>query len=241
PDPSHNPRSADPAVTQGLAEASRNREDVRTELFRALEAVRFHNNSCEPCPTSWLSFEGSCYFFSVPKTTWAAAQGHCANASAHLVIVGGLEEQGFLTRNTRGRGYWLGLRAVRHLGKVQGYQWVDGVSLSFSHWNRGEPNDARGREDCVMMLRTGLWNDAPCDSEKDGWICEKSHAHCSTWYPGGCSLPWLLELITRVFSSSSSTTESQKHSAQHSPVQSSAWALGPPCQPHPNSTHADPT
>uniref|UniRef100_A0A5F7ZQB8 C-type lectin domain family 4 member G n=1 Tax=Macaca mulatta TaxID=9544 RepID=A0A5F7ZQB8_MACMU len=162
-------------VTQGLAEASRNREDVRTELFRALEAVRLHNNSCEPCPTSWLSFEGSCYFFSVPKTTWAAAQGHCADASAHLVIVGGLEEQGFLTRNTGGRGYWLGLRAVRHLGKVQGYQWVDGVSLSFSHWNQGEPNDARGREDCVMMLRTGLWNDAPCDSEKDGWICEKRH------------------------------------------------------------------
>lgn len=162
-------------MTQGLAEASRNREDVRTELFRALEAVRLHNNSCEPCPTSWLSFEGSCYFFSVPKTTWAAAQGHCADASAHLVIVGGLEEQGFLTRNTGGRGYWLGLRAVRHLGKVQGYQWVDGVSLSFSHWNQGEPNDARGREDCVMMLRTGLWNDAPCDSEKDGWICEKRH------------------------------------------------------------------
>uniref|UniRef100_G3QUJ1 C-type lectin domain-containing protein n=1 Tax=Gorilla gorilla gorilla TaxID=9595 RepID=G3QUJ1_GORGO len=160
-------------VTHGLAEAGRDREDVSTELYRALEAVRLQNNSCEPCPTSWLSFEGSCYFFSVPKTTWAAAQGHCADASAHLVIVGGLDEQGFLTRNTRGRGYWLGLRAVRHLGKVQGYQWVDGVSLSFSHWNQGEPNDAWRRENCVMMLHTGLWNDAPCDSEKDGWICEK--------------------------------------------------------------------
>lgn len=39
--------------------------------------------------------------------------------------------QSFLTRNTRGRGYWLGLRAVRHGSKIQGYQWVDGVSLSF--------------------------------------------------------------------------------------------------------------
>ncbi|PNI18305.1 CLEC4G isoform 2 [Pan troglodytes] len=142
------------------------------EQESALRELR-ERDSCEPCPTSWLSFEGSCYFFSVPKTTWAAAQGHCADASAHLVIVGGLDEQGFLTRNTRGRGYWLGLRAVRHLGKVQGYQWVDGVSLSFSHWNKGEPNDAWGRENCVMMLHTGLWNDAPCDSEKDGWICEK--------------------------------------------------------------------
>lgn len=145
-------------MTQGLAEASRNREDVRTELFRALEAVRFHNSeqhegrgagcegvsgpclswtlawfclhpyplhplgafpletldlsdprqpadSCEPCPTSWLSFEGSCYFFSVPKTTWAAAQGHCADASAHLVIVGGLEEQ---VRRGRRRGQAVG-------------------------------------------------------------------------------------------------------------------------------------
>uniref|UniRef100_A0A2I3TAU5 C-type lectin domain family 4 member G n=2 Tax=Pan TaxID=9596 RepID=A0A2I3TAU5_PANTR len=232
-------------VTQGLAEAGRGREDVRTELFRALEAVRLQNSD-GPCPSWTLAwFCGSCYFFSVPKTTWAAAQGHCADASAHLVIVGGLDEQGFLTRNTRGRGYWLGLRAVRHLGKVQGYQWVDGVSLSFSHWNKGEPNDAWGRENCVMMLHTGLWNDAPCDSEKDGWICEKSAPeprplqHVVSWglltslAPGAdCQ---------RVFSSSSTAPESQKHLAQHSPVHPSAWALGPPCRPHPNSTHADPT
>ena len=39
--------------------------------------------------------------------------------------------QGFLSRNTRGRGYWLGLRAVRRARKIQGYQWVDGVPLSF--------------------------------------------------------------------------------------------------------------
>ena len=39
--------------------------------------------------------------------------------------------QGFLSRNTRGRGYWLGLRAVRKVRRIQGYQWVDGVALSF--------------------------------------------------------------------------------------------------------------
>lgn len=39
--------------------------------------------------------------------------------------------QGFLSQHTRGRGYWLGLRAVRRLNKVQGYQWVDGASLTF--------------------------------------------------------------------------------------------------------------
>uniref|UniRef100_A0A452UH65 C-type lectin domain family 4 member G n=1 Tax=Ursus maritimus TaxID=29073 RepID=A0A452UH65_URSMA len=155
-------------VTQSLAKAGRDREDIRSELFRALEAIRLGNSSCEECPASWLPFQGSCYLFSVERATWEESQRQCAGAGAHLVIVGDLEEQGFLSRNTRGRGYWLGLRA-----KIQGYQWVDGVPLSFSHWNVGEPNDSLGREDCAMMLRTGMWNDAPCDNERDNWICEK--------------------------------------------------------------------
>ncbi|KAM8926513.1 C-type lectin domain family 4 member G [Lycaon pictus] len=160
-------------VTQSLAEASRDREGIRTELFRALEAVRQGNSSCEECPESWLPFQGSCYLFSVQRATWEVSQQNCAGAGAHLVIVGDLEEQGFLSRNTRGRGFWLGLRAVRRAGKIQGYQWIDGVPLSFSQWNTGEPNDSMGREDCAMMLRTGMWNDAPCENEKDNWICEK--------------------------------------------------------------------
>uniref|UniRef100_A0A7N5KI04 C-type lectin domain family 4 member G n=2 Tax=Ailuropoda melanoleuca TaxID=9646 RepID=A0A7N5KI04_AILME len=160
-------------VTQSLAKAGRDREDIRSELFRALEAIRLGNSSCEECPASWLPFQGSCYLFSVERATWEESQRQCAGAGAHLVIVGDLEEQGFLSRNTRGRGYWLGLRAVRRARKIQGYQWVDGVPLSFSHWNVGEPNDSLGREDCAMMLRTGMWNDAPCDNERDNWICEK--------------------------------------------------------------------
>ncbi|XP_049495776.1 C-type lectin domain family 4 member G isoform X2 [Panthera uncia] len=160
-------------VTQSLAEAGRDREDIRSELFRALEAARLGNSSCEECPASWLPFQGSCYLFSILRATWEESQRNCAGSGGHLVIVGDLEEQGFLSRNTRGRGYWLGLRAVRRARQIQGYQWVDGVPLSFSHWNLGEPNDSMGREDCVMMLRTGMWNDAPCDNERDNWICEK--------------------------------------------------------------------
>ncbi|XP_036306297.1 C-type lectin domain family 4 member G [Pipistrellus kuhlii] len=166
-------RELNERVTQRLAEAGRDREGIRSELFRALEAARFGNSSCEPCPAQWLPFRGSCYLFSEQQATWEGSQSFCAGVGAHLVIVGDLEEQSFLTRNTRGRGFWLGLRAVRRGRKVQGYQWVDGVPLSFSYWNRGEPNDDRGQEDCVMMLHTGLWNDAPCSSERDNWICEK--------------------------------------------------------------------
>ncbi|KAM4889360.1 C-type lectin domain family 4 member G [Thomomys bottae] len=160
-------------MTQGLAKAGRDREDIRTELFRELEAAKLQNHSCNQCPTSWVAFQGSCYYFSEPKAAWEVAQKHCASQGAHLVVIRNLEELDFLNKHTRGRGYWLGLRAVRHQGKVQGYKWLDGVSLTFSHWNTGEPNDSRGHEDCVMLLHTGLWNDAPCTSEKDGWICQK--------------------------------------------------------------------
>lgn len=42
-----------------------------------------------------------------------------------------LSIQAFLSRNIGNGGYWLGLRAVRRQRKIQGYQWVDGVPLSF--------------------------------------------------------------------------------------------------------------
>ncbi|XP_004614923.1 C-type lectin domain family 4 member G [Sorex araneus] len=160
-------------VTQSLAEAGRDRENIRTELLRAVERVRQTNGSCQPCPASWLPFQGSCYFFSQQTAQWDKALRHCEIQGAHLVIVKDLQEQIFLTHNKGNFGYWLGLRAQRKGHVIQNYQWVDGVKLTFSHWNWGEPNDSMGREDCVMMIPTGLWNDAPCDNEKDRWICEK--------------------------------------------------------------------
>ncbi|KAM6216737.1 C-type lectin domain family 4 member G-like [Rhynchocyon petersi] len=159
-------------VTKDMAQATRDREDIRSELFRALEAAKFGNETCDPCPTSWKPFAGSCYLFAEGEDSWQEAQKNCATAGAHLVIVGSLEEQTFLSQNTSGYGFWVGLRAVRRARKIQGYQWVDNVPLTFSHWNTGEPNDSRGLEDCVMMLDTGLWNDAPCNI-RGKWICEK--------------------------------------------------------------------
>lgn len=150
-------------MTQSLAEAGRDRENIRSELFRALETVQLGNSeqdrvggkgegreqvdpasgprgylilqvrpltlasspcfclllqgpppnplcllhlgaiyvsdtrhpagSCKQCPTSWLPFQGSCYFFSDLQATWEAAQRNCAEMGAHLVIVQGLDEQ----------------------------------------------------------------------------------------------------------------------------------------------------
>uniref|UniRef100_A0A4X2JUH5 C-type lectin domain-containing protein n=1 Tax=Vombatus ursinus TaxID=29139 RepID=A0A4X2JUH5_VOMUR len=160
-------------MTQALAEAGKDRQDIRSEMFRAVAAVRSGNSSCSPCPDSWLAFEGSCYFFSTTKAHWDQSQQNCAQVQAHLVIVNNLEEQTFLTQNTKGLGYWIGLTATRSRGKVNGYMWIDGTKLTFSYWNEGEPNDSRRNENCIMMLYSGRWNDASCNNLNDNWICEK--------------------------------------------------------------------
>ncbi|XP_056678002.1 C-type lectin domain family 4 member G isoform X1 [Monodelphis domestica] len=160
-------------MTQALADAGKDRQDIRSEMFRAVAAVKTGNSSCSPCPDSWLAFEGSCYFFSTTKAHWDKSQQNCAKEQAHLVIVNNLEEQTFLTQNTKGLGYWIGLTATRSRGRVNGYIWIDGTKLTFSYWNEGEPNDSRKNENCIMILYSGRWNDAPCANLNDYWICEK--------------------------------------------------------------------
>ncbi|KAM9093802.1 C-type lectin domain family 4 member G isoform X1 [Sarcophilus harrisii] len=156
-------------LSQELAEAREDRENIRSEMFRGLEAVRSENGSfCQPCPSPWKAFQGSCYFFSKIKLTWSKARDDCIQKKAHLVIINNRDEQNFLTPTER-LGFWIGLRKV----KEGIHKWIDGTSLGYTNWNEGEPNDSQGRENCVMMLHHGKWNDFTCEVSSDNWICEK--------------------------------------------------------------------
>lgn len=55
---------------------------------------------------------------------------------------------------------WFGL----HEPTPGNWTWLDKAPLSDSSWNRGEPNNDGGHEDCAeWRLANGTWNDAPCD------------------------------------------------------------------------------
>ncbi|XP_044514494.1 C-type lectin domain family 4 member G-like [Gracilinanus agilis] len=156
-------------LSQELSEAKKDRDDIRSEMFRGLEAVRNGNDSsCQPCPSPWRDFQGSCYFFSENKLPWSKARDDCVQKQAHLVIINNRDEQNFLNP-TEMLGYWIGLRKT----KEGVHKWVDGTGLSYTNWNPGEPNDTMGEEDCVMMLHHGRWNDFTCEKSSDNWICEK--------------------------------------------------------------------
>ncbi|XP_043834280.1 C-type lectin domain family 4 member G-like [Dromiciops gliroides] len=156
-------------LSQELAEAREDRENIRSEMFHGLETVSHGNGSfCKPCPSPWRYFQGSCYFFSKIKLTWSRARDDCVQKQAHLVIINNQYEQNFLTP-TEKLGYWIGLRKV----KEGVHKWIDDTKLGYTNWNPGEPNDSRGKENCVMMLHHGKWNDYTCELTSDNWICEK--------------------------------------------------------------------
>ncbi|XP_015208168.1 mannose-binding protein C-like isoform X1 [Lepisosteus oculatus] len=40
---------------------------------------------------------------------------------------------------------------------------LENKPLQFTSWKDGEPNNFKGKEDCAIILTTGIWNDVPCD------------------------------------------------------------------------------
>ncbi|XP_063070764.1 mannose-binding protein C-like [Engraulis encrasicolus] len=56
----------------------------------------------------------------------------------------------------------------RHEGKFVD---MDQKDVVFTNWNRGDPNNARGVEDCIVTYVTGIWVDINCDA-KYMTVCE---------------------------------------------------------------------
>ncbi|XP_040587472.1 CD209 antigen-like protein C isoform X1 [Mesocricetus auratus] len=135
------------------------------------------NRLCRPCPWDWTFFQGSCYFFSTFQQNWHESVTACKEVGAQLVVIKSDDEQSFLQRTSKEKGYaWMGLSDLKREGV---WHWVDGSHLLFSfmkYWNKGEPNN-EGEEDCAEFRDDG-WNDVPCTVQKY-WICKKPAMSCT--------------------------------------------------------------
>ena len=73
------------------------------------------------------------------------------------------------------RKTWIGLH--RDPRNKSQWLWVDGSSADYTNWDKGEPNDAGGTEDCVEMYSTSFltrkWNDNSCGFN-NYYVCEIS-------------------------------------------------------------------
>jgi hypothetical protein len=78
-----------------------------------------------------------------------------------LVSITSQAEQDFLFNDVLGNDWaWIGLERDRTLRGQSAFAWSNGEPGGFTAWSPGEPNNAAGFEDVVVMYPdSGLWND----------------------------------------------------------------------------------
>ena len=109
------------------------------------------------CPKNWMHIQGSCYKISSRAVNWNTAKTACEALGSKLAMVKSQSELQALVQKVR-RVVWIGLH--RDPRDKSRWIWVDGTRVSYSHWNKGQPNNRD--EGCGEMYSSGKWNDAPC-------------------------------------------------------------------------------
>ena len=100
--------------------------------------------------------------------TWEEAEEFCEELGGHLATSTSAEKNEFLVNFANGKAVWLGTTDKETEGV---WKWITGEELSYTNWNRGEPNDAGGREDYAELYASGYWNDMTATATRI-FICE---------------------------------------------------------------------
>ncbi|CAM5116941.1 unnamed protein product [Natator depressus] len=75
-------------------EAKSDRDDIRAEAYKILDAVQKRNDSaCSICPAGWLLNSGTCYYFSTVRKHWSYAKQACKDQGAELIILDNPQKQ----------------------------------------------------------------------------------------------------------------------------------------------------
>lgn len=125
------------------------------------------------CPQGWDAYGYSCYWFEVEPKTRDDAKAFCETKDGTLLHIMDVFEQAHFTAalGSYTGDWWMGLRGQGGAVGVD-YFWDNGLPLSFTHWDREQPDNSVGY--CVTMSTSplaGFWNNAPC-TESHPFICE---------------------------------------------------------------------
>ncbi|XP_034424814.1 C-type lectin domain family 10 member A-like isoform X1 [Hippoglossus hippoglossus] len=152
-----------------------------TSIKCSLEQIINNSSHVEGCcPLGWDFFQTSCYLFSKTSMTWHAARDWCNGHESHLVILTTDEEWDFVTSQSRGAFYWIGLTDERE----GHWEWVNQTPyvMNRRRWRPGQPdswtghNLGPGDEDCAHLHSDGHLNDIHCSSRLR-YICQRHSQH----------------------------------------------------------------
>ncbi|XP_029310500.1 ladderlectin-like [Cottoperca gobio] len=124
----------------------------------------------------WTEFNRR-YFYYVPQLlSWAQAERNCQSLGGNLASVHSLTEYHtlqmlVLRASHKQEQTWIGGSD----GQQENYWfWSDGTSFQYTNWCTGEPNNAGGRQSCLLINFSvkKCWDDQKCTSRLPS-ICAK--------------------------------------------------------------------
>ncbi|XP_069815772.1 C-type lectin domain family 4 member G-like [Dendropsophus ebraccatus] len=119
-------------------------------------------NTCRP---EWKQIRSDCYYFSTNLKTWEESKEFCVKHNGILIVIKDESEMTSLWPSISEGRYWIGLK--RNPNNINTWVWIDGSPLTYSAWNKGEPNNDRNNEHCAEVIGDiNLWNDLPCHLER---------------------------------------------------------------------------
>ncbi|XP_035670035.1 uncharacterized protein LOC118411665 [Branchiostoma floridae] len=142
---------------------------------KALSATPSVQPTIPGCEEGWMAYQASCYIVSDEVETWSSARSKCQSTySAELAQIQDRFEQAFLASRVSDSdaSLWIGLSGIIDNGQTT-FQWSDGEGLSYTNWDRNQPDSSQGR--CVSMHTgdgAGLWHTQDCGAPQK-YICEK--------------------------------------------------------------------
>jgi CD209 antigen len=138
------------------------------ELEKGLAEKRMAASAGAPAEAT--TFGGHAYLYDATVMTWHEAKLACELAGGHLMCVESEKEHLFIVDLLAKRRSWLGASDEKEEGQ---WLWVNGSPFKFSAWRGGEPNNADGNENCLLLNEGGKWFDVPNRTSKGtGFVCE---------------------------------------------------------------------
>jgi uncharacterized protein YfaP (DUF2135 family) len=128
-----------------------------------------YNNANEDGQISWNGHRYA-FYDDGGSMSWTQARSYCQGLGGHLVTIGSAEEQAFVETLFTAKYPWIGL-----YGSENGWNWVTGETVDYTHWRSSQPDNANGDE-WYVHLWDGPWNDLNNDDSTyhyhSGFVCE---------------------------------------------------------------------
>lgn len=169
-------------------------------LMLLFSGIGITSLSAAEIPADATSFGGHKYkLYNVPLT-WSAAKSRCESIGGHLVTITSSQEQkcveGLLKNGTK-NFYWMGAKRDSS-GRLS--KWITDEKITYTHYDRGEPNNYLGRENVLVIFRIRnprggdngqlKWNDLRADGECNGetFFGMKNSGFICEWESDGISI-----------------------------------------------------